>query len=127
MNRHSKNVERGIILKYHFIYRRIGSYLCDCPIVLNSEGFKHLIYSNNKRRPLKDIRHRVSFIPLIPRILEACPEPVEIRGQKEKLGDQVIPVRYYAYETSTNEGRIRLITRQKFNKTPRFLSLIEIR
>ena len=127
MNRYSKNVERGVILKYRFIYGRISSNLKNWPITFSSTGFKHLIYSNNKRRPLKDIRHRVSFIPLIPEILEACPEPIEIRGQKEKRGGEVIPVRYYAYETNTSEGRIRLITRQKYDDIPRFLSLIEIR
>ena len=127
MSCYPRKIERGIILKYRFIYKQISSRHHDDPILFNSAGFKHLVYSNNKRRPFKDIRHRLSFIPLIPTILAICSEPVEIRGQKEKCGDNIIPVRYYAYEANTTEGRIRLVIRQKDNETPRFLSLIEIR
>ena len=92
-----------------------------------STGFKHLIYHGRKKRQPKDIRHRMSFIPQIPTILSLCPEPIEIRGQKELHGNEIIPVCYYAYEADTLEGRIRLIARKTADEKPRFLSLIEIR
>ncbi len=84
------------------------------------------MYSGRKRRNAKDILCRLSFIPEIPNILLQCPEPVEIRGQQELHGGEYVPVRYYAFESDTQLGRVRLITRQVQEETPRFLSLIRV-
>ena len=122
MNRARKTTLKALTLKYHFIYR----HLTISNIALTSDGFRHLIYSGRRMRPLKDIRHRISLIPQISNILEACPEPIEIRGQIEKHGNEYIPVRYYAFEANLPLGQVRLVTRQIQNNTPKFLSLIQL-
>ena len=123
MNRASKIRLRAIILKYRFIYRQLNV----SGVSFTSKGFKHLVYSASKRRTAKEIRHRMSFIPQIPKILAACPIPIEIRGEKELNGEQVLPVCYCAFEAKTPDGKVRLVTRQIYNEKPCFYSLIEIR
>ena len=123
MRKATKRRQKAVLLKYQFIYRRIKSD----KILFSRDGFKHFVYAKYGKRNFEDILRRISFVPQIPKILEDCPEPIEIRGEKRRQGNKTTSVCYRVYETITPDGHFRLITREgPASPKPHFLSLFKI-
>lgn len=119
-------IKRALKAKYRFVYNDVRKKIPEEMMIFNCEGFRHLIRRGKDRRPIKDMRHRLSYLPLIPEIIKKCPEPVEVRGQLEKFGDGYIMIQYLAYEMPYNDRVVRIIARRAGNSVPRFQSIFEV-
>ena len=114
----------ALVQKYHFVYNQVTPKI-ESKIQFDNSGFRHLIRRNKQLRNPKDMRHRLSLIPLIPRILKECPEPIEIRGEKKIAGDELVPVRYYAFKIALEDRAVKMVARQVADGAVKFVSLYE--
>ena len=118
--------KRALKAKYRFVYDDVRKKVPAEIMSFNCDGFRHLIRRGKDKRPTKDMRHRLSYLPLVPEIIKNCPTPVEIRGQLEKFGGELIMVQYLAFEMSINDRLVRIIAKQIAGSTPRFQSIFEV-
>lgn len=119
---------RAVITKYRFVYKKVTAGLFEqTGIRFNNTGFRHLMFQghNGGRRQLRDIRHRMSLIPLIPEIL-ANNEPHSIRGQKEIHGSRINNSQYFSFYFETDSRLVCMVIKQNNDNLPFFLSLHEI-
>lgn len=56
---------QALTTKYHFIYKNIGQKIAGARIIFSSEGFRHLTRRGQRKRSIKDMRHRLSYLPLM--------------------------------------------------------------
>lgn len=117
---------QALATKYRFIYKNIGQKITGAKIIFSSEGFRHLTRRGQRKRSIKDMRHRLNYLPLIPEILEKCPIPTEIRGQRELFDNEWHMATYAAYDLMMPDRQIRMVTRSIKNSTPHFQSIFEI-
>ena len=127
MKNNIEKLRMAIILKYGIIYDDVARALAGkTDIRFDRAGFRHLLKRRGGFRNRKDMRHRVSLIPLIPTILEKCGSPSEIRGQKEWHGGRLRHVQYFVYKTQIEDRNICMITKKIDDGDVHFLSLHEI-